>query len=148
MKKAEAQTRLLQTLSRHVGVEKALGMAELFELVYGRPVADRINDTRVLRKIITSLRLGGAPIASVSRPDGGGYYLAGRRIRTGRLSPSTAPEGNESPDPGSQYPEHKSARAFQPDPDKYGKRTRCQSLLHQWIRPVWRLPRWWKPMVF
>ena len=77
MKDQETKARLLKTLSRHVGAEKALGMAELFETVYQRPVGDRINDTRELRKLITRLRLDGVPIASVSRPEGGGYYLAG-----------------------------------------------------------------------
>ncbi|MFH1139926.1 MAG: hypothetical protein V1816_27925 [Pseudomonadota bacterium] len=76
MRENEAQARLLSALSRHVGVEKALGMAELFELVFNRQVKHRINDTRRLRTLITRLRLDGAAIASVTRPDGGGYYLA------------------------------------------------------------------------
>ena len=77
MKESEAKARLLSALSRHVGVEKALGMAELFELVFKRPVSHRINDTRRLRTLITNLRMEGAAIASVSKPEGGGYYLAG-----------------------------------------------------------------------
>ena len=76
MKQEVVKARLLESLSKHVGVEKAMGMADLFEVVYQRPVEDRINDTRELRKLITNLRLDGVPIASVSRPDGGGYYLA------------------------------------------------------------------------
>jgi hypothetical protein len=75
MKHEEAKARLLEALSRRVGAEKALSMAELFELIYQRPVTDRINDTRQLRKLVTSLRLDGVPIASVSRSDGGGYFL-------------------------------------------------------------------------
>ena len=67
--------RLLDRLSRHIGVDHAVGMADLYEHVFERPVADRINDTRNLRKLITRLRLEGVPIASISRPDGGGYYL-------------------------------------------------------------------------
>lgn len=76
MREEEVRARLLQTLARHVGQEKALGMDELFSRVFQRPVQNKINDTRALRRLITRLRLDGAPIGSVSRPDGGGYYLA------------------------------------------------------------------------
>ena len=76
MKMEEAKNRLWQILANHVGVEKALGMAELFEHVYQRPVSDRINDTRQLRKLVTALRLEGAPIASVTRADGGLWYTS------------------------------------------------------------------------
>lgn len=76
MKHEVVKAKLLESLSRHVGVEKAMGMTDLFETVYQRPVSDRINDTRELRKVITTLRLDGVPIGSVTRPDGGGYYLA------------------------------------------------------------------------
>ncbi|MBF0529074.1 MAG: hypothetical protein HQK55_07355 [Deltaproteobacteria bacterium] len=76
MKEHEAKARLLGVLTRHVGQEKALGMDELFESVFQRPVNHKINDTRELRRLITRLRLDGVPIASVSRPEGGGYYIA------------------------------------------------------------------------
>lgn len=76
MKEHEAKARLMITIARHVGQEKALGMDQLFEGVFQRPVQNKINDTRELRRLITRLRLDGVPIASVSRPDGGGYYLA------------------------------------------------------------------------
>jgi predicted HD phosphohydrolase len=76
MKKEEIKSRLLEALSRRVGAEKAVGMAELFEEVYRRPVRHRINDTRKLRRAITALRMDGAPIASRSDSLKGGYFLA------------------------------------------------------------------------
>ncbi|MEW6264931.1 MAG: hypothetical protein AB1641_17795 [Thermodesulfobacteriota bacterium] len=76
MKDEKARSRLLETLAGHVGQEKAVGMDELFELVFQRPVAHKINDTRELRRLITQIRLDGVPIASVPRSDGGGYFLA------------------------------------------------------------------------
>lgn len=76
MKEHEVKARLLGALTRHVGQEKALGMDELFESIFQRPVRHKINDTRELRRLVTRLRAEGVPIASVSRPEGGGYYLA------------------------------------------------------------------------
>ena len=67
--------RLLAALSRHVGVEHAVSMAELSEIVFQRQVGDRINDTRELRLLITKLRMDGIPIASISSKNAGGYYL-------------------------------------------------------------------------
>jgi hypothetical protein len=72
----ERRGRLLSVLSRHVGAQKSLGMIDLYEHVFERSVVDKINDTRQLRKLITDLRLEGVPIVSVSRSDGGGYFLA------------------------------------------------------------------------
>ena len=76
MREADTKARLLQALARRVGAAQAVGMAELFEEVYSRPVQHRINDTRALRRMITVLRLDGVPIASVSDSERGGYYLA------------------------------------------------------------------------
>ena len=68
--------RLLATLTGHIGEPNAIGMASLFEAVYGRPWDNKINDTRALRHLVTGLRTEGIPICSVSSQDGGGYYLA------------------------------------------------------------------------
>ena len=76
MPKDNDKTRLLEILTGHIGEHRAIGMAELYEQVYQKPVSDRINDTRLLRKLITAMRLDGVPIASTSQPYGGaGYFL-------------------------------------------------------------------------
>lgn len=76
MDKEQAKTRLLEILIRHVGRHRAIGMGELFQMVYGETWNHRINDTRILRTLITSLRKEGTPICSVVSAAGGGYYLA------------------------------------------------------------------------
>ena len=67
---------ILGALTGHIGEPHAIGMGELYELVYGEPWSNRINDTRILRKAITDLREEGKPICSVASHSGGGYYLA------------------------------------------------------------------------
>ena len=67
---------ILQALASHIGEPHAIGMGELYELVYGESWRNRINDTRPLRKIITDLRDEGVPINSVASSRGGGYYYA------------------------------------------------------------------------
>jgi hypothetical protein len=74
--KTEAKSRLLTILTRHVGQEKAIGMGELYERVYGKSWRHRINDTRPVRYLITELRNGGALIGDIRTPTGAGYYLA------------------------------------------------------------------------
>jgi len=66
----------LAILTRHVGVERAVGMGELYVSVYGNPWQHRINDTRRLRALITELRWEGALIGETRSKQGGGYYLA------------------------------------------------------------------------
>jgi hypothetical protein len=51
-------------------------MAELFNAVFGRPWNHQINDTRILRKLVTILRREGVPICSTASRTGGGYFLA------------------------------------------------------------------------
>jgi hypothetical protein len=67
---------LLAALTGHIGMQNAIGMAELYESVFGREWRQRINDTRQLRKVVTDLRSEGVPICSTATRDGGGYYLA------------------------------------------------------------------------
>lgn len=67
---------ILQALASHIGGPHAIGMGELYELVYGESWKNRINDTRALRQVITNLRSEGVPICSVATSYGGGYYLA------------------------------------------------------------------------
>jgi len=74
--KTEAMSRLLAILTRHIGIEKAIGMGELYTRVYGKPWLHRINDTRDLRHVITELRNKGVLIGETRSQTGGGYYLA------------------------------------------------------------------------
>jgi hypothetical protein len=72
----ELRTRLFFELIKHIGEKNAIGMAELYEIVFMKKWSNRINDTRALRHLITSLRNEGVAICSVSDRSGGGYYLA------------------------------------------------------------------------
>jgi hypothetical protein len=76
MNKAEAKVKILTIMSRHMGMEKAIGMGELHEQVFGEPWRNRINDTRMIRALITELRYNGALIGEVRTREGGGYYQA------------------------------------------------------------------------
>ncbi len=76
MGESERRGEILAALASHIGEPNAIGMGELYELVYGEPWANRINDTRALRQVITDLRAEGVPICSVATTYGGGYYLA------------------------------------------------------------------------
>ena len=71
----QATSRLMIELSRHVGIEKALDMGELYSRVFGEPYTHKINHTRRLRTIITALRQKGVPIASTASKNSGGYYI-------------------------------------------------------------------------
>ena len=73
---SEHKATLLATLSRHIGQERAISMAALQRAVFGDEVDDKINGTRMLRKLVTELRRAGTPIASCTSCNGGGYYLA------------------------------------------------------------------------
>lgn len=66
----------MNALSDHIGSINAIGMAELHEAVTGENWQNRINDTRVIRRIITELRHEGRRICSSPASSGGGYYLA------------------------------------------------------------------------
>lgn len=70
------KTRLLMTLFQHVGKSNAIPMSALFERVYQEPWADRINDTRPIRMLITELRREGVPVCSAVRANTGGYYVS------------------------------------------------------------------------
>jgi hypothetical protein len=76
MGESERRGAILAALASHIGEPNAIGMGELYELVYGEAWGNRINDTRALRKVITDLRGEGVPICSVATSYGGGYYLA------------------------------------------------------------------------
>ena len=71
----QATSRLMIELSRHVGIEKALDMGELYSRVFGEPYTHKINHTRRLRTIVTALRQKGVPIASTASKNSGGYYI-------------------------------------------------------------------------
>jgi len=72
----ELKYQTLSILADHVGEASAIGMAELYQQVFGRPWDNRINDTRAMRTVITIMRNEGKPICSVSSSNGGGYFLA------------------------------------------------------------------------
>jgi hypothetical protein len=76
MNRAEAKGKVMVILSRHVGIEKAIGMGELYSAITGESWRNRINDTRALRTIVTELRYEGALIGETRSRNGGGYYLA------------------------------------------------------------------------
>lgn len=76
MGESERRGSILAALTSHIGEPNAIGMGELYELVYGEGWRNRINDTRALRKAITDLREEGVPVCSVATSYGGGYYLA------------------------------------------------------------------------
>jgi hypothetical protein len=70
------KVKLLMELSTHIGELNAIGMAVLYEKVFGAEWSNKINDTRRIRTLITIMRREGIPICSVSAQNGGGYYLA------------------------------------------------------------------------
>lgn len=76
MNREQTKARLLIILTRHVGEEKAIGMGELYSRVFGKPWSHRINDTKILRDLITELRFDGALIGESRSKTGGGYYQA------------------------------------------------------------------------
>jgi len=59
----EHRNRLLATLTTHIGLTHAIGMAALFEAVFDRPWDNRINDTRAVRRLITVMREEGVDAA-------------------------------------------------------------------------------------
>jgi len=67
--------RTLMILTDHIGALNAVGMGDLYEMATGEHWKNRINDTRLIRKVVAQLRHEGQRICSSSAPDGG-YYLA------------------------------------------------------------------------
>lgn len=76
MTRGEIRGRVSEILMDHVGVENAIPMAALYEMIYGVRVRDKINDTRPLRRVIDAMQYDGRRINSIPSKDGGGYYLA------------------------------------------------------------------------
>ena len=72
--KEAVKDKIMRVLASHAGREKAIGMGELHEKIFKEPWQNRINDTRLLRRLITELRKEGEPICSASARDCGGYY--------------------------------------------------------------------------
>ena len=70
----EHRQRLLSSLTGHIGAHNAISMTQLYETVYERPWENRINDTRLIRKLVTAMRMEGVPICSITSAPGG-YYL-------------------------------------------------------------------------
>lgn len=75
-KKERYKSKLLQILTSHIGKSRSIGMAELYEKVFGEPCKNKINEARIIRILITELRKEGVPICSDTDKEGGGYYLA------------------------------------------------------------------------
>ena len=71
-----ARLKLYGVMLQHVGPEKRIGMGELFQEVFGRPWRHRINDTKVLRRLITEMRRDGQPVMSDTSTTNGGYWIA------------------------------------------------------------------------
>ncbi len=77
LEKERARARLLTVMTRHVGASRAIGMGELYSLIFGKEWRNRQNDTRALRKLITDARREGIPICSRCCGTGTyGYFLA------------------------------------------------------------------------
>jgi len=68
--------RLLKIMTGHVGGGNKIGMGELYEQVAQERYQHRINDTKILRSIITDLRREGVPIMSSQSARDGGYWIA------------------------------------------------------------------------
>jgi len=66
----------LKVISKHVGRENYIDMGDLYYQVFGKRWHHKINDSRPLREVITSLRKQGVPICSTPSQVGGGYYMA------------------------------------------------------------------------
>ncbi len=73
-------SRLVQEMTHHIGEVNAIGMGDLYTVVTGKPWNNRINDTRLVRKLITDLRRGKygrpMPIASTCSNHAPGYFIA------------------------------------------------------------------------
>ena len=72
----EYKAKLLYVLTKHVGKPRSISMAELYREVFGEVPKNKINQTRIIRQLITDLRKEGIPICSDMDREGGGYYLA------------------------------------------------------------------------
>ena len=70
------KTKLLGILTKHIGKNRSIGMAELYTQVFGKKCVNKWNEARELRKLIEKLRKEGIPICSDTDREGGGYYLA------------------------------------------------------------------------
>jgi hypothetical protein len=68
------EMRFMKEMSKHIGQVNAIGMGELYEIVFCKTWNHRINDTRKLRDLVEKLRGEGLPIASSTAAQGGGYY--------------------------------------------------------------------------
>jgi hypothetical protein len=71
-----ARTRLYMIMLQHVGPDRKVGMGQLFREVFKRPWKHRINDTRLLRKLITEMRNDGQAVMSSTSSSRGGYWIA------------------------------------------------------------------------
>ncbi len=71
-----ARLKLYAVMMQHIGPEKKIGMGELYEAVFGRTWSHRINDTRMLRNLITEMRRDGQPVMSSTSSGSGGYWIA------------------------------------------------------------------------
>lgn len=75
-KKERYKNKLLRVMVKHIGKTNSISMSALYEAVFGEPCRDKINETRIIRRLITELRRDGVPICSDTDSEGGGYYLA------------------------------------------------------------------------
>ena len=75
MDKKTRKLQVLGKLAHHVGIENAIGMGELYELIYEKKWKNRINDTRPIRKIIDELKKDGEPVCSIQGKGGTGYFI-------------------------------------------------------------------------
>ena len=70
------QLKLYMVMMQHIGPDKKIGMGELYQEVIGEPWTHRINDTKLIRKLITEMRREGQPVMSDTSASHGGYWMA------------------------------------------------------------------------
>lgn len=70
---AQIKSSVQTILTRHIGPGNGIGMGELYHAATGKQWRNRINDTRLIRRIVTELRREGAAICSDVAH---GYHLA------------------------------------------------------------------------
>jgi hypothetical protein len=66
------KAQLTKEIINHVGEQNAIDMGDLYRRIYGKDWANKINDTRPLRQLITELKDEGVMILSSCA----GYYIA------------------------------------------------------------------------
>jgi hypothetical protein len=76
VKKEQYKSKMLVILSKHIGKNNPIRMADLYKEMFGKEPKDNIQTTRIIRTSVESLRREGVPVCSSMHKNNGGYYLA------------------------------------------------------------------------